>query len=629
MQSGYNYYMAIHTLEEIAHFLRQRLPFSQLPPEQVQRIANAIHVEEFAAGQDILVYGGKPAAYLYIIQHGAVDLVREDGPVRTVVDTLEEGEIFGHPSLIRRRPPIVTSRAHSKTLLYLLPAAMFYQLCRDFPMFGQFITTSVIERLGNAFQDRRPGVIPELFQTRLRDLEQHEAVLIAPDTTVRKAAQIMRDRYLSCLIVDLTPPGIITDRDLRSRVLACGLSDATPVTDVMTAPALTLSGERLVFEALLVMLERKFHHIPITENGNVIGVITDTDILRRQSRSPLFLADQLWRARTTADLRAYADQVATTVGALLDTGARVSDIGQVVAVAHDALLTRLLRDAETDLGPPPCPYAWLVLGSEGRHEQTLRTDQDNALVYADHAPVAAESYFLALAERVVERLVACGFPRCPGNIMATNPEWRQPLSIWQDYFRRWIHLPEEEALLRVGIFFDYRRVYGELDVERVLHPIIESGRTERIFLSRLARAALRQSPPIGFFRQFVVEQHGTTRDLIDLKERGTALIVDLARLFALEAGSAEVNTLARLRLAAGRSSLSETGAEELIAAFETINLLRLHHQYRQIQSGEQPTNQVPVSRLSKLEQQELKRAFRSVAHIQRSVEFSFQTARIG
>ncbi len=621
--------MSIHTLEEITHFLRQRLPFSQLPPEQVQRIANAIHVEEFAAGQDILVYGGKPAAYLYIIREGIVDLLREDGPVRTVVDTLEEGEIFGHPSLIRRRPPIVTSRARGKTLLYLLPAAMFYQLCRDFPVFGQFITTSAIERLGNAFQDRRPGVLPELFQTRLRDLEQHEAILIAPDTTVREAAQIMRDRYLSCLIVDLTPPGIITDRDLRSRVLACGLSDATPVSAVMTAPALTLSGERLVFEALLLMLERKFHHIPVTENGNVIGVVTDTDILRRQSRSPLFLADQLWRARTTADLRAYADQVATTVGALLDTGARVSDIGQVVAVAHDALLTRLLRDAETDLGPPPCPYAWLVLGSEGRHEQTLRTDQDNALVYADLAPASAESYFLALAERVVERLVACGFPRCPGNIMATNPEWRQPLSIWQDYFRRWIHLPEEEALLRVGIFFDYRRVYGELDVEHVLRPIIVSGRKERIFLSRLARAALRQSPPIGFFRQFVVEHHGTTRDLIDLKERGSALIVDLARLFALEAGSAEVNTLARLRLAAGRSSLSETGAEELIAAFETINLLRLRHQYRQIQSGEQPTNQMPVSRLSKLEQQELKRAFRSVAHIQRSVEFSFQTARIG
>ncbi len=621
--------MATHTSEEIAHFLRQRLPFSQLPPEQVQRITNAIHVEEVTAGQDILVYGGKPAAYLYIIREGIVDLVREDRPVRTVVDTLEEGEIFGHPSLIRRRPPIVTCRARSKTLLYLLPAAMFHQLCRDFPVFGQFITTSAIERLGNAFQDRRPGVIPELFQTRLRDLEQHEAVLIAPDTTVRKAAQIMRDRYLSCLIVDLKPPGIITDRDLRSRVLACGLSDTTPVSDVMTAPALTLSGERLVFEALLLMLERKVHHIPITENGNVIGVVTDTDILRRQSRSPLFLADQLWRARTTADLRAYADQVTTTVGALLDTGARVSDIGQVVAVAHDALLVRLLRDAETDLGPPPCPYAWLVLGSEGRHEQTLRTDQDNALVYADHAPESAESYFLALAERVVERLVDCGFPRCPGNIMATNPEWRQPLSVWRDYFRRWIHLPEEEALLRVGIFFDYRRVYGELDVERVFHPIIESGRTERIFLSRLARAALRQSPPIGFFRQFVVEHHGTTRDLIDLKERGTALIVDLARLFALEAGSAEVNTLARLRLAAGRSSLSETGAEELIAAFETITLLRLQHQYRQIQSGEQPTNQMPVSRLSKLEQQELKRAFRSVARIQRSVEFSFQTARIG
>lgn len=616
-------------MEEITRFLQLHPPFDQLPPNQIQRIAKAINVEQYAPQQHIFVAGGKPLAYLYIIHQGSVDLLREDDQGGTLIDTLTEGEFFGHPSLIRRQPPVVTARARDHTTVYLLPAAMFHQLSREFPEVGQAFTLSAIERLGNAFQARRVTSAPVLFQTRLGDLEKHKAITIAPETTVREAAQIMRDHYLSSLVVESSPPGIITDRDLRSRVLAAGLSDDTAVAQVMSAPALTMSADQLVFEALMTMLERRIHHIPITENGHIIGVVTDTDIMRRQSRSPLLLLDQLQFAQSMEELRAYADQVAATVGALLDAGARVQDIGRVVAVAHDALLARLLRDAEADFGEPPCPYAWLVMGSEGRYEQTLRTDQDNALVYADDAPPEAEPYFAQLAERVVGQLVECGFPRCPGDIMATNPEWRKPLAVWQSYFRHWIRLPEEEALLRAGIFFDYRAVYGKLDAESALRPIIEDGSRERVFLGRLARAALRRSPPIGFFRQFVVERHGTARDLIDLKERGTALIVDLARLFALEARVRATNTLERLRGAAGRSSLSESGAEDLIAAFDLISLLRLRHQYRQLQQGEPLTNLVPVSRLSKLEQRDLKDALRAVSRIQRGVEFSFQTTQMG
>lgn len=614
----------------IGYFLQQHPPFNHLSAAQVEHIAAAIQVKPVTAGEYVFTSGSKPLAHLYIVRQGHIDLLREDGlSSMTVVDTFAEGGIFGHPSLIRRQPPILTAQARGRALLYLLPAAMFHQLCRDMPDIWEFFTLSAIERMGNAFHERQATTAPELFGTRLGDLEFHEVLTVPPETSVREAAQIMRDRYLSSLVVESTPLGIITDRDLRSRVLAAGISDSTPVVEVMSTPALTLSSDQLVFEALVLMLQRRIHHLPITENGQLVGMVTDTDILRRQSRSPLFLPDQLDRARTLDELRAYNDQVTATVGALLDAGARISDIGQVVAVANDALLIRVLRDIEQELGAPPCPYAWLVMGSEGRYEQTLRTDQDNALVYANDAPPEAEAYFAELAERVVALLETCGVPRCQGSIMATNPEWRQPLTVWESYFRHWIHLPEEEALLRVGIFFDYRQVYGTLEVESVLRPLIESGQRERIFLSRLARAALRQSPPIGFFRQFVVEQHGTARDLIDLKERGTALIVDLARLFALEAGSAVTNTLARLNIAAGRSSLSEKGAEELAAAFELISLLRLRHQYQQLQRGEEMTNQMPVSRLTKLEQEELRRAFRSVNSIQRSVEFSFQTARVG
>jgi CBS domain-containing protein len=327
--------------------------------------------------------------------------------------------------------------------------------------------------------------------------------------------------------------------------------------------------------------------------------------------------------------QAYCDAVAAAVGPLLDGGARPSAVGRMVTAAYDALQTRLLCDAEADLGPPPCPYAWLVLGSAGRCEQTLHTDQDNALVYADDAPSTAERYFAALADRIVGQLVECGFPRCPGEIMATNPQWRQSLRVWQRYFQRWIMTPDAEALLRVSIFFDYRRIRGGLDVEAALRPTVLRACDEHTFLAYLAHAAVRQPAPIDMFGRLVLESHGARPRMLDLKSRGAALIVDLARLFALQIGSPATNTLDRLRDAAVGGSLSQSGADDLAAAFEHINLLRTRHQYDLIRRGEAPSNHVPVGQLSPQEQRALKGALRDVARIQRSVVFSFQTAWFG
>lgn len=616
------------TLETIIRFLHQYPPFNQLPLIQVEQAAHVAECRYFAAGENILVQGGNLNQYLYMIRQGSVELLREDGQGIYVFQTLGVGEFFGHPSLIRERPPIATVRACTDTWVYRLPASIFHQLRREYPAFARFFTDSAIERLSHRLQTQYANVDPVLFQLRLRDLVRRSLITVRPDATVRQAAQIMREHDVSSLVVTSTPPGIITDRDLRNRVLATGLKDSTPVADVMSSPALTLPADSLVLEGLLIMLENDIHQMPISENDQIIGLVTRTDIMRRRSQNPLFLPHQLARAQGIDQLRAYTDQITETVGTLLETGARVSDIGRIVSISHDALLARLLQDAESQLGPPPCAYDWFVLGSEGRYEQTLHTDQDNALVYADHAPPDADTYFAALAEQVVERLVACGFPRCPGNVMATNPEWRQPLSVWQNYFERWIHMPDEEALLQVTIFFDFRRVYGTLDAETALRPILLQAREQRIFLARLARTALQQTAPLGFFRQIVTERDPSGRETLNLKQRGTALIVDLARLFALEAGCAATNTLARLRMSTPASQLSTTGLEELTAAFELLSLLRLRHQYQQIQRGQTPDNHILYGQLSALEQRDLKEAFQAIARVQRSIALAFQTDQI-
>ncbi len=624
-------------MEEIAAFLGNYPPFDHLPPAVLHRIARAVQIEYFAANHDILTFGGDPAQFLYVVCKGHVDLIREgEDEEAQIFDSLGPGEAFGHPSLIRGQSPIITVRSHTEVLAYLIPASLFHDLRDEHPTFANFFAAAAIDRLEFAVRSRRDSAAPTLFQTRLRDLVERDLVAIGPDATVQEAAQLMSREHVSCLLIDLPPyglldqdTGIFTDRDLRNRVVAAGIPYNTPVSQVMTTPIRTLPADSLVFEGLMAMLENRQHHMPITEHGQIIGLVTHTAILRHQSSSPVFLPSQLRRAQTLDDLRRYRDKVVATVGSLLDAGARVSDIGRVVAVAHDALLQRLLRDAEATLGPPPVPYAWMVLGSEGRFEQTLRTDQDNALVYADDAPPEAEPYFAKLADLVVDQLEVCGFPRCPGEIMASNSQWRQPLQAWKDYFTRWITVPDEEALLRITIFFDFRKVYGNLDVEHALRPVIHQARENRVFLARLARTALRNQAPLTIFRQVALQRQGDQRNLIDLKHRGTAMVVDIARIFSLEAGCNATSTVERLRLSWPESSLSEADAQSLISAFELISTLRLRNQHEQLLRGEKVTNHICYPHLTPINQRELKESLQAIAGVQRGLARIFQTNMIG
>jgi CBS domain-containing protein len=621
-------------MQEVATFLQQHPPFQHLRSEQIAQIAAQVQIAFVAAGSVILHQDGQPATCLYLIRRGQVDMLHASTQGERVVEQLDEGDLFGFVSLIRKRPPLAHVRARSDSLLYLIPTELFEQLRRDEPLFAQFFAKSLGERLDHALNLRHATAAPELFQTRLRDLLQRPVVAVAPDATVRAAARLMSEQRVSSLLVDLPPysvynrqSGILTDRDLRVRVLAAGLSDQTPVREVMSTPVVTLSSDSLVFEAMLLMLERGVRHLPVTEQQQIVGMVSYTDLLRRQSNNPLLLPRWLERAQGAKELRAYADQVGAVVVALLDTGARVADIGRMVAVAHDALQQRLLTDLEAELGPPPVPYAWLVLGSEGRFEQTLRTDQDNALIYADHAPPEAADYFARLAEHAIAQLEQCGFPRCPGEIMATNPRWCQPLATWQSYFQHWIEQPDENALLQSAIFFDYRQIHGTLMVEPLLRPVVLAARQHPVFLARLARAALRNPATLSFWQQLGLDRKKAGAERFDLKLRGTAPIVDLARLFGLAVGSSETNTQARLQAAAG-SLLGQATAVEVSAAFDLLSLIRLRHQVTALHQGIPASNQIVLTDLEALERRELKEALRAVHRLQQEVELLYQTGRL-
>jgi CBS domain-containing protein len=620
-------------------FLRGHPPFDRLGVEGLRRIDESLEVAFYPRGAQILRRGGPRSEHLYVVRKGVVQLAR-DGQV---VMTLEEGDCLGFPSLLGRASPHADAVAAEETLLYRIPEEVFRRLVAESPRFAEFFLLDLAGRLRQTAAAELPGGGSDLA-VPARQLAAREPLFVAPSAKVGDAARLMRASGASAVLVEGTPPGILTDRDLRSRVLAEGHGPETPVTAAMTRPAITLPAGASLFEALLFMLEHGVHHAPLEHEQRIVGMVTDTDLLRLHLRSPLHLVRELEGLRDTAALGGYAHELAAIVEALSWRGAEASQIGRIVSRLNDTLVARLLALAEAELGPPSCPYSWIVLGSEGRMEQMLITDQDNALVWGEDSP-AARAYFPRLAERAVAGLLAASFPPCAGGFMATR--WQGPLAEWKRRFARWIEAPEPQALLEASNFFDFRPVHGALALAVLDEALLRAGR-EGIFLAHLAKSALAFRPPLGAFHQLRAEHGG-----INLKAGGILPIVGLARLYSLAAGSRARPTLERLEAAAQAGTLSREGSATLTEAFRFLLRLRLRSQLAALRHPrgeapgmeargkaprpegllvEPPGPQLPelrVEELPPLERRMLKETFLAIRELQEATALRYATGRLG
>jgi CBS domain-containing protein len=315
---------------------------------------------------------------------------------------------------------------------------------------------------------------------------------------------------------------------------------------------------------------------------------------------------------------------------LVESNATAHSIGHVISSVGEAITCRLLQLAEQQLGPPPVPYAWLAAGSLARGEQTALSDQDNCLLLSDDYNSAQHGeYFIALSRFVSDGLNDCGYVYCPGDVMATNPEWRQPLAQWKRYFDRWIEQPEPKALMLSSVFFDLRLIHGEQNLLDALRQhILQKSKANRIFLAYMTGNAITHRPPLGLLRNFVLVKGGENHRTLDLKHSGVVPIIDLARIYCLAAGLAEVNTWDRLDAAAGQGELSAQGAADLRDALEFISAVRLRHQARRIKQEQAPNNFVPPNKLSHFERNNLKDAFALVRTMQSVLAQRFQTGRL-
>ncbi|WP_161939452.1 DUF294 nucleotidyltransferase-like domain-containing protein [Thermosulfurimonas dismutans] len=499
---------------------------------------------------------------------------------------------------------------------------------------SKYLDRIVKERLKSS--EIKTGLERALFTTQIKDIASKEVHTIKEEVSIQEAASLMAERRIGSLIVvddNGVPVGIITDRDLREKVVASGRPISRPVREIMNAPLITVEADRYAFEAITTMIKNRIHHLPVVQDGRLCGMLTNHDLLLLQGISPLAIAQEIQNQETIEGLSKVSQKVIPFIGLLIKEEVPVRNILRIITEINDSIICRVIDIAQNQLGPAPVPFCWLVYGSEGRREQTFTTDQDNGLVYLD--PSSSEEakecarYFKEFSEFVVEALVRCGFARCRGNYMASNPQWCQPLKTWKDYFRKWINTPTPEAILRSVILFDFRGLYGDLSLaEKLRSFLLKEVQKKDIFLLHMAKLTVQFKPPLGFFRTFVVEKSGEHKNELNLKYRCLAPIVNIVRLAALEVPIGETSTLDRLERLKDIHSLMKDYAEELAEAFQFLMSLRIHHQYEQILKGKQPDNYINPNHLSNLEKKFFKEVCSLISHIQDLIEHKYFLGRL-
>lgn len=600
-------------LAEIRDFLARHAPYGALPAHELDRLPGRLEVR-YARRGTTLVRLGERNDVMFVLRSGAVDIRDAEG---ALVERAEAGTSFAMSALLEGGPSAYEFVAIEDSLLLAVPAAVLADLCRH-PEVRTWYDRRHHERL------RRAAGLDVAERTGLRsaalDLVRRPPVTGPVTLTVREAAERMRDASVSSLLLvadDGRLVGIVTDRDLRNRVLAPGLDPGTPVHAVMTPDPVHVSPGTPAFEVLMEMVTRAVHHLPVVDRGRAVGMVTSTDLMRLERADPVHLVADLRRAEDLDAVRALAARLPLVVQRLVDDGGRAADVARVVTAVGDAVEHRLLDLAVERLGPAPAPWCWVVLGSRARHEQVLGADQDHALVVADEARPEDEAWFAALAAEVADGLAACGYAPCPGGVMARERPWRRTVRQWRAAARAWTSRPEPHAVLTGAIAFDMRPLHGDADLgSRVHAELVDAAASTELFLAYLTRHALSTSPPLGFFRSFVLEPHGGHTDTLDLKRRGLAPVVDLARVHAVAAGSTRVNTATRLRVAAATGRLGDEAATELVEAYEVVARVRLEHHVRLLRAGQPVDHHVRPAELGVLERRHLRDAFGVVKQAQ-------------
>ncbi|NMY51259.1 putative nucleotidyltransferase substrate binding domain-containing protein [Pseudomonas sp. WS 5011] len=618
-------------------FLQKFPPFNQMDAAHLAYLVENCQLRFYGEGETIIKPTDGPVEHFYIVKQGRVHGERPHSARRGTETTFEitSGECFPLAALIGERATRTEHLAAEDTFCLLLNKPAFIKLfslsspLRDFALRG---VSSLLDQVNQQVQMRAVETLGAQYSldTRLGQLAMRTPISCSPDMPLRDAVKLMHEQQVgSIVIVDpkLKPLGIFTLRDLR-RVVADGVDLAQPIDCLMTQSPFDLPPDASAFDAAMAMTERHIAHVCLVEHGQLCGVISERDLFSLQRVDLVHLARTIRHAGRVETLAALRSDVRQLVDSMLAHGASSTQITQLITLLNDHTVCRVIELTLEDLGDPGVPFTWLVFGSEGRSEQTLHTDQDNGILFeaADAAEAAAiRGRLLPLAQEINQRLAQCGFTLCKGNIMAGNPELCLSRQEWSRRFSSFVQEATPENLLASSIYFDLRAVWGTTEgCDHLREGLLQQVAGNSLFQRMLAENALRQRPPVGMFRDFVVARSGAEKDTLDLKVQGLTPFVDGARLLALAHGVNTCNTLERLRALIQQGVIEAQDGAAYEEAYHYIQQARMQQHQLQARNGQAYSNRVDPDHLNHLDRRILRESFRQAQRLQSSLAQRYQ-----
>jgi CBS domain-containing protein len=634
-------YASIFQSSQTSHFLSGIVPFSLLPEDVLKNISREFSIVHYSIGTRLFYQGKSKVEYLYIVQKGAVERYYEEGEKKTLRGVLGEGDIYGGISMLVNNGIAVRSiRILENTYFYILPKTVFLKLCSEQKVFAEYFTGAFGKRMMDksyaSIIKKEAGDVDsstQFFNLQVENIYHKNILSCSEETSIQQAASLMSDRKCSSIFIkraegDYT--GVVTDTDLRSKVIANGHDISNPIANIMSSPLHSIQIDAMVSEALLEMMDTNLKHLAVRDQrSKVVGIVTNRDLLTAQEQSPFFLIRELAAASGMDEIVHMQKRTPRLIQNMLNSGAKARTITRLISSISDAILDKLVGFALDELGPAPSEFVFLIVGSEGRNEQTLKTDQDNAIIYADVSKAessAAKAYFLKFGELVCTWLDQAGYDFCKGDVMAKNPKWCQPLSLWKRYFYSWIRVSTPKDLMQSNIFFDLRGGCGNIElVDDLRLFLFDSLEGWTRFFRDLTVNALGFKPPLGFFRNFVVESKGEHRHKLDIKKSMTP-IVDIARIYALNNNISETNTQERLYRLYLEKVFDEETYNDLDHAYSYLMHHRLSCQIKNIVEGKKPDNYIDPTKLSRMDQTMLKEIFKRIERMQTKLSLDFTGA---
>jgi len=609
-------------------FLKQIPPFSSLNDIEIENVVTMMEWRDFPPGE-VLIRQGAPGVRFFLIKRGLVKAFLEEDGKETVLGFLGEGECFGEISLLTHGPTTANVQTVEHTLCLTQKKEDFLAMTQRYPFFYPFFNQLLTQRLRSVYKEllsENPGigqVEPYLYRKQVKDMISPSQPFCRGEDTIREAArEIVEKGWSTIVVVDeqKKPKGVLGLQEVVRSVLLEGRDPQGPVDTIMEREFHSIDKKSFFFDALHEMVKQKTNKLIVLDEDQVAGILTGFDLLRFRGREVLSLLRNIEGAPGLPELNIMRGEVEKVLRALVTDGALASQACKIVSEFNDKMVRRVIRLAEEEVGSPPSSYTWLGLGSEGRKEQTLLTDQDNAILFSDPSPVTRD-YFQRFSARVVDGLSQCGFPLCKGGVMASQPKWFGDVEYWKTRAARWIgDVPSHEANVSdIYTFLDFRAVHGDQGLEKELKShVVKLSREKPPFLRSLAEHIVDLPIPLGFFKHFIVEKSGKYKNRINLKMSGLVPLTTCIKLLAFHQGITATNTLERLEALVEEKVISSDQGEFLEQAFETFLTLKIRNNLNDIEQGREFGNHIDPAELSTRQKQVLKEAFLAISQLQKT-----------